>query len=399
MKHRLFKKSGLILLKLALIYKTLSFISCNDYNEDKAIYTIDLEKLEAKELIIDSLFVVDKIVQLETTGESVINYINKLFLSNKYIVVVDIFGSSVLVFDSSGAFITKIAKQGRGPGEYIKISDIYVEFEHGLIYILDGYDSKKILKYSLTGDFLGETRINFGADSFTKMDKFGFAFFQPTGNSIINSNKHFEVILTDSAYQQRWTGIPFNEKWAGYSYQSSMVNTVFSNNNHDVFFTPSIPHGINKVYKISPSLAEPYLEISPDNNRKLSKLLETLTPSNGGVFDHINKSGFYYNLNSFSEAGNSISFSIAKGGNNYFVFHEKNSYEYRILNQLTSDSHHGFFYPSPINNGTLINIVEVTSILDNDFSLFNSIKTNLKVDTNPILVTYKVKKTFHPDNQ
>ena len=79
MKHRLFKKSGLILLKLALIYKTLSFISCNDYNEDKAIYTIDLEKLEAKELIIDSLFVVDKIVQLETTGESVINYINKLF--------------------------------------------------------------------------------------------------------------------------------------------------------------------------------------------------------------------------------------------------------------------------------------------------------------------------------
>ena len=156
-----------------------------------------------------------------------------------------------------------------------------MEFEHGLIYILDGYDSKKILKYSLTGDFLGETRINFGADSFTKMDKYGFAFFQPTGNSIINSNKHFEVILTDSAYQQRWTGIPFNEKWAGYSYQSSMVNTVFSNNNHDVFFTPSIPHGINKVYKISPSLAEPYLEISPDNNRKLSKLLETLNPSNG----------------------------------------------------------------------------------------------------------------------
>ena len=399
MKHKLFKKIGFIILKIALVCKTLSLTSCNDFNEDQTIYTIDLEKLEEKELIIDSLFIVDQIVQLETTEESLIKYINKLFLSNKNIVIVDIFGSYALVFDNSGTFITKIAKQGRGPGEYIKISDIYVDFKQGLIYILDGYDSKKILKYSLTGVFLSETKINFGADSFTKIDNCSFAFFQPTGNPAINSNRHFEVILTDSSYQQRWAGIPFNEKWAGYSYQSSMVNTVFSNYKQNVFFVPSIPHSNNKVYKISPSLAEPYLEICPDNNRKLSKLLETLNPSNGGVFDQINKSGLYYNLNSFFEANNSIFFSIAKGGNSYFVFHEKSSNEYRVFNQQTSDPHHGYFYPSPINNEMLINIVEVTSILDNGFSLFNSIKTNLKVDNNPILVTYKVRKTFNPENQ
>ncbi len=387
MRNCLFRQKLSIILALT----SLLISSCSNVNEEKLTYSIDLEKLLAKELIIDSLFRVDKVIQLETTEESLIKYISKIFLSEDWIVIADDFGNSVLVFDQYGAFVSRISNQGGAPGEYLRLSDIFVDFGEGIVYILDGFESKKMLKFSLAGEFIEELNIEFGAGSFIKIDDNSFAFFLTGGTNFSDNYEFSALLVTDSVYQKKWTGIPFEKKWAGYSYLSAFTNTVFPSFSNEAFFVPSLPHNINKVYKFSSASVEPYLEINPDNNQELLKLLETIDPKKGGEFRQIQQASLWYNLNSFFETDKFITFSISKGGNRYYVVHEKGSDEYKINQGDAIDKHHGFFDPYPSNSEILINEVGAMTVLENDFSLFASIKSKLKADDNPILVIYTAK--------
>lgn len=87
-----------------------------------------------------------KVVPLETTEESLLGRIGKVFVAEDRFLIVT--GSSMYLFDENGKFLTKISKQGKGPGEYLQLLDAYLD--HDCIYALD-CRGQKIFKYSFDG--------------------------------------------------------------------------------------------------------------------------------------------------------------------------------------------------------------------------------------------------------
>ena len=106
-----------------------------------------------------------KIVPLETTKKSLLGRIYQVHVNNEEILVWDRSINKLLLFDTEGNFKTQIGSEGRGPKEYISISDISVKNTHDTIGI---YDSKghKILLFNNKNEFYGDFKVNSYFQSF-----------------------------------------------------------------------------------------------------------------------------------------------------------------------------------------------------------------------------------------
>jgi hypothetical protein len=368
-------------LQLFLCILPLILYACNG-DKTKDADTIDFSKLEQKELIIDDHFDVKKIVPLETTTESNIVYISKVFSSDHNIIILDNFGNAILFFDADGNFISKISRIGRGPGEYINLSDMMVDFENEEIRVLDGCDTKKMITYSFTGEFLSERGVNMCADSFYRLNDGSYVFYVPTDNSLAD-NKTVEftnIVVTDSLMQYKWSAMPFNQKWSGRSFSVSLVNSTFSKNLHKILYLPQIPHNLNCIYEVTPTSIEPHLNIAFHDNSKLSALLDELNPE-GDVHGDLSKSGLDHSLHNFAETPDGIVFSILRNNGEKAIYCNVvyafgNNHYYQLTNDI--NPRHGLFSPYPITtadgNLVMVNETSSTQVLDNNFELFENLK-------------------------
>lgn len=91
-----------------------------------------------------------KLIPLETTEQCRIGEIQRVFSVDSSFIVWD--GKKVAVFDSDGLYISSIGHQGRASNEYMRISDVNVDYNTKDIYLLDNL-SRKILVYGIRGDF------------------------------------------------------------------------------------------------------------------------------------------------------------------------------------------------------------------------------------------------------
>ena len=128
---------------------------------DDDIYPIVIDIREAMRNKTDYKLsdIVDSItyISIESSDEFIASVnTNMIRFSRNYIVAEHFYGSGTLMcFDRSGKFIGQIAKKGRGPGEYNWISDVAIDDQNDIVYVLS-YGTMKIFKYSLQGAFLGE---------------------------------------------------------------------------------------------------------------------------------------------------------------------------------------------------------------------------------------------------
>lgn len=100
--------------------------------------------------------IVDSIsyINLEETEESLIGMIYRIQFANDKYFIHDFPSKSIMLFDSNGKYLNKLAKYGQGPGEYISIESFCVDKEDN-IYILDNAQ-RKLLKYNNLGEFIGK---------------------------------------------------------------------------------------------------------------------------------------------------------------------------------------------------------------------------------------------------
>ena len=71
---------------------------------------------------------------------------------------------ALIVHDAEGSAVAKIGNQGRGPGEYLQISDFDVDWQ-GRVHLMDGtFGNKKILIYDANGRFVEEKKLPFSAE-------------------------------------------------------------------------------------------------------------------------------------------------------------------------------------------------------------------------------------------
>lgn len=115
-------------------------------------YSINLDKQLEKEIPFSQLFDEVQIIPLETNRECMIQKIKKFEISNNKIFALDTKQKAILIFDAQGKFIKKIQNVGKGPEEYIAVTDFNINRNLQQIELLSPQGA--IITYDLDGNFL-----------------------------------------------------------------------------------------------------------------------------------------------------------------------------------------------------------------------------------------------------
>jgi len=124
---------------------------------DGVSIVIDIDSVKYDSLKLSKI----KFIPLETSRECIIgDDVDKVLIKNDKIYVADTYQTkSLFVFDLNGKFLFKIAKIGKGPGEYVSFSDFDIGAD-GDIYMFD-ISSKKIRIYSSSeGEYLRDIKLD-----------------------------------------------------------------------------------------------------------------------------------------------------------------------------------------------------------------------------------------------
>lgn len=198
----------------------------NDDSIKHQLITFDLKNLPAPLTIRLSEIGATEIeyIPLETTTRNAISQINNVIFSNSYFLIYGY--SSVNMFRHDGSFVTEVGTRGRGPDEFVSVTDIDINAENESIYITGG---NKFLVFDKNGKFirtfkgpLSDSRMNF------KFADYGIlCYYTNDEGNIVNS-----YILIDTTgktiknYPNRYS---WKRKGPGVGYMWENIFYKFSN--------------------------------------------------------------------------------------------------------------------------------------------------------------------------
>ncbi len=124
-------------------------LSCTDNISSNEVQTVDLEDFNS---LISPVYVTNiatniEYVPLDSRSE-ILKRVGSIATSKSHIAISD--GLRCILFDKQGNYITQIGSKGRGPGEYVSISEIKFFKDHNII-IQSGMN---FLIYDLDGTFI-----------------------------------------------------------------------------------------------------------------------------------------------------------------------------------------------------------------------------------------------------
>lgn len=124
--------------------------SCSDRTTSDGISVIDAD-LTGKEVIELNLADLKK-TALEYSDESIIGYATNFLQAPHGYILKSSSGNTVrlMYFDREGQYICDISHQGRGPGEFLDVSSIYMTGD--TLTVASFYDKEKLLRYLITPD-------------------------------------------------------------------------------------------------------------------------------------------------------------------------------------------------------------------------------------------------------
>ena len=150
--------------------------------------TVLVENVSDK-LYMDPLIEEAYYVPLETTPESLFAYNRKTIVYKDRIYVMDdVLARAVFIFDMNGKFLRKIGKQGGAPNEFSLLFGMAVDEKNDRLVLFD-QGKKKLLHFTLEGDYVKTTDVNF--DFSGQMEYF------PSGNIVVATNRNFRNIHLD----------------------------------------------------------------------------------------------------------------------------------------------------------------------------------------------------------
>ncbi len=223
----------------------LILYTCNSNNEitiksSNIIYKVECSNEDFMNW--DSIIKLEKVVQLETTNESVIGNLYKGVVYHNQIYLLDRRNYSLLIFDENGRFLKKIGDRGKGPQEYLELRDFCISAKN--IYTLD---YKKINCYNIeTAEY--KYFINLKEDN--GFNTSNFIAFNENNYVLWNSNpdvwnpnegQYFRLYKYNKGEKVK--------KFFLYEHEISFDNRFYNSNNGTYIMRPV--DGEYDVYKIS----------------------------------------------------------------------------------------------------------------------------------------------------
>lgn len=201
-------------------------------------------EIESKdELLLSTIFQDIKCIALQTSGNNLIRYVDKLISFNDHFYILDVRENSLFIFKEDGSFENQIKKVGHGPGEYLQLTDFIIDEEENVIELYDK-SLQKIYKFSLDGSFLQEVKVGIYAQALAKLDNNKYAFYdfysplQPYDLLVADENgevvsKHFYTSVANDTVSLLTHH--FGSKGENLSFLKWPGDTVYQINSKGVF--------------------------------------------------------------------------------------------------------------------------------------------------------------------
>lgn len=381
---------------LTFLLMSILLLSCtpNSKKETKVrhIINIDINKgivFNASESV-DSL----RYITLETTKESIINKIDKIYVTDSVIIIYDSKLNEILQFDKTGKFIRKYGKKGQGPGEHIFFTDIFYDDTSGLIYANEGY-KRSIFVYNMYGKLVSELSTKkYWFRSFIKVNN-GFWIYScyKTGNNPSGYN----LMLVDNEFKKTIKGFLPQKQFF-----RTIISTAFvqKDSNNFLFIYPNS----NIVYQINEENIIPLFNIDFGNKTIPYSKIPKLT-GESEYSKLVNENGYLGDINDFHFCQDKFYFTftgMSKHSNKYSACYDTVNRKVEVYNRYaefkpanyerTPFSHITFIQPIGSYKNMLIYSVNPSDLVEKDLlSLQNRSSIPIKIDSNPILFLVKHK--------
>lgn len=175
--------------------------------------------------------------------EDMFKEIDKIVYSSGKLYILDWFSRKIVVLDETGNPVSVLAKSGRGPGEYLQITDFDVD-DSGNILVVDGRKDQ-ILKYSPDMKVIGSRKLPFEVESIKSCSPATFHFgLSPWDTS---RYKDRSIVTVDTSLSVIQPG-PARDRLADPDY--SFPSAGFTDARETVLYHRPIN---DNVYRLSPS--------------------------------------------------------------------------------------------------------------------------------------------------
>lgn len=358
----------------------IAFISCSRNVQNEEIENIKISIQEMSHIEKDSIIEDVNLIPLETNDDCLITHIDKIKLINNKFYILDRKSGSILIFNNSGQFLSKISKQGKGEGEYLMIADFDVHFNNDDIYILDGMTGN-LLVYR-NNEFIKNIKLGFGAkvSDICFLENGNVAF--ETQMYTINADWKYHLLITDENFNLINKKIPYQKT------SSIVISPVTS-------FVPFgsiisyLPIYRDTIFHITNNEISPKYKLDFGKNWMDNEFLfnKNINPNN--FIQGLERSNSIYSLNTI-ESSNHVFIYFYYKGDKYAFLYDKKSMQGRFIENYMKNNCEYNGLPMISDGDKFVCIIspfELANVLEKTHPLLNKIDSN----SNPIISYVKYK--------
>ncbi len=149
-----------VIISFVLVLSTISIlITCTSKKtelfSDQPKLLVFNDGLSSDTCLASQFFDKKKVVVLETTNESLISQINRIYSFNNKFYILDKRSKSVYIFQENGKFIKRIKRLGSGPGEYTNLTDFTIDLKNRQLILLCDIPNS-LIYLDLDGNYLNQ---------------------------------------------------------------------------------------------------------------------------------------------------------------------------------------------------------------------------------------------------
>ncbi len=289
----------------------------------------DLTKAEKKLLYLANCVEDYKLIKLETTDDNYIGSLDEVIIAGDRIFCVDSWSSmAIFIFDMEGRYLDKISALGKGPGEYLAITQVAVDTINSIITVYD-QKSKRLLKYGFDSEFQGAEKTNAVFDQFYFTDSTMYYFNRKNGNYHLSNGQLNHLLCCDKKGKLKWYGHPFATDLFHFTYGGAW-NAAFQNYGSELLYLPVLS---DTVYSIRGNCiqAKYYFDFKGDGLDKY----KPFTRKFYAYFTEESDRRKYQTIGRILETDSVLFFNPMIGSKHFYGIYDKN----------TGISHVGFAMP------------------------------------------------------
>jgi len=387
------------------IYIVIFLTSCNKRQAEQTTSSLDLQTINVSLEEVNNNDIIESASYIFLDSEFLIGNISRILFFGENIYIHDKVTDRIVAFSMKGKYLFHIDQKGKGPMEYLKLSDFTIDESKNNILIYDE-SSHKILSYSIAKQkFIDEHKINFYPTAFA-WDSNCLFFYNPyTFNYLREDKYHYSLIKTSDEIEEEERYFKIDEK----------IGNFMSNSNPKGFFYGKNLCMLNRFDNIIYSLTKDsiyahYKVLFAENDDYQNALNDAITKGTRNTDRYHNCAA---DINDFCESDDFITFNYSRNRKLYSVIFskEKNkiiSHQTRfaiISPTLLKNNIPIFFFPNNVKDNLFISIIPSVlmgqlandktfqkSMMENmtDTDLIEKLK-NFNINNNPVIVFYKFK--------